>query len=45
MNISDSSNNGNPAPRSPSRSADDEYDFQMNNFSLLKAQLKVGLHF
>ena len=41
LDFSDSSNNGNLAPRSPSRSADDEYDLQMNNISLLKAQLKV----
>ena len=37
----DSGSNGNAnSPRSP-RSAEDDYDYQMNNMSLLKAQLKV----
>merc|ERR1712141_306896 len=40
----DSGSNGNAnSPRSP-RSAEDDYDFQMNNFSLLKAQLKLVTH-
>ena len=38
--------NGNPPPRSPSRTTDDEYDFQMGSHSLnfLKAQLKACSH-
>ena len=40
----DSGSNGNAnSPRSP-RSAEDDYDYQMNNMSLLKAQLKVWKH-
>ena len=41
----DSGSNGNAnSPRSP-RSAEDDYDYQMNNMSLLKAQLKVCIIF
>ncbi len=36
-----SSANGNP-PRSPTRSVTDDLDYQLNNMSLLKAQLKVN---
>ena len=40
--LDSNANNGN-SPRSPSSrpTTDDEYDYQMNNISLLKAQLKV----
>ena len=40
--ISDANNGNVIPPRSPSRTTDDEYDYQMNNFSLIKAQLKAS---
>jgi hypothetical protein len=41
----DLSNNGNGnSPRSPTRSAEDDFDFAINNMSLLKAQLKLVTH-
>ncbi len=40
---SNSNGSGNP-PRSPTRSIGDDMDYQMNNLSLLKAQLKLVTH-
>lgn len=37
-------NAGSGQPRSPSRSEELDYDYQMNNISLLKAQLKLVTH-
>ena len=42
--ISDTNNGNVIPPRSPSRTTDDEYDYQMNNFSLIKAQLKASTY-
>ena len=42
--ISDANNGNVIPPRSPSRTTDDEYDYQMNNFSLIKAQLKASTY-
>ena len=42
--ISDANNGNVIPPRSPSRTTADEYDYQMNNFSLIKAQLKASTY-